>query len=160
MKKFLTRSLVLVTGAVSVPLALTPQLPHSVPADSQHVKDPRLEALRRFFRKLDCPAQRYAHAFIEAADAHSLDWRLLPSISFIESTGGKLARNNNIFGWDSGNAEFSSPVAGIHAVAFNLSRSRRYRDKSIDEKLALYNNRDATYGSRVKSIMRRIAFSQ
>jgi hypothetical protein len=159
MMKFLTRGLVLVTGAASVPLAIPPRLPYAAPAGEQHGKDPRLETLRKFFQKLDCPAQSYAHIFLEAADANALDWRLLPSISFIESTGGKLARNNNLFGWDSGRAEFPSPGAGIHAVAYRLSNSGRYRNKSIDEKLAIYNP-DAEYGNRVKSVMRRIAPSE
>jgi hypothetical protein len=159
MRRFLTRGLVLVTGAVSLPLAVTPRLPYTAPAGEHRNKDPRLETLRKFFRKFDCPAQSYVHAFLEAADANALDWRLLPSISYIESTGGKLARNNNFFGWDSGRAEFSTPVAGIHTVAYRLSRSALYRNKSIDEKLAIYNPR-AHYGNRVKSVMRRIAPSE
>jgi len=133
--------------------------PNTVPPPS-HVadyrNDPRLHALLSFFGKAGCPAQKYSNVFLEAADDYDLDWRLLPSISFVESTGGKSARNNNIFGWDSGNAQFSSPSAGIHKVGYTLTHSGRYKDKELDELLAIYNP-GAEYGRKVKSVMRRIA---
>jgi hypothetical protein len=118
--------------------------------------DPRLNILQRFFAKAGCPAEHYARVFLEAADYYKLDWRLLPSISFIESTGGKFARNNNFFGWDSGNAHFDTPVEGIHRVGYRLSHSIRYRSKDLDTILASYNP-NADYGAKVKSVMRRIA---
>lgn len=118
--------------------------------------DPRLSALRHFFAKADCPALHYSKAFLEAADVYKLDWRLLPSISYVESTGGKFARNNNLFGWDSGKASFSSPIQAIHHVGYRLSHSSRYRAKSVDTVLASYNP-DADYAAKVKSVMRRIA---
>lgn len=118
--------------------------------------DPRLSALRHFFAKADCPALNYSRAFLEAADVYKLDWRLLPSISYVESTGGKFARNNNLFGWDSGKASFESPVQAIHHVGYRLSHSSRYKAKSVDTLLATYNP-DEEYAAKVKSIMRRIA---
>jgi hypothetical protein len=144
---------------VSIPVAVSPQLPHVAAAGESRPKDHRLEKLRRFFRELDCPAQHYAHVFLEAADANLLDWRLLPSISTIESTCGKLATDNNYFGWDSGRARFPSPTAAIHTVAQRLSRSGRYRGKDTDGKLDAYNP-NSRYRNRVKSIMRRIAPSE
>jgi hypothetical protein len=81
---------------------------------------------------------------------------LLPSISFIESTGGKAARNNNMFGWDSGNAEFATLAEGINVVAYRLAHSELYRDKDLDGVLATYNP-DVEYAQKVKSVMRRIA---
>jgi len=88
-----------------------------------------------------------------------LDWRLLPSLSYVESTGGKTARDNNFFGWDSGRAKFSSPVAAIRAVAERLSRGERYHDKTLDQKLAIYNPISG-YARKVKSVMRRISPSE
>src|SRR5688572_9405800 len=118
--------------------------------------DPRLQALHQFFGKTGCPAKVYSHVFLEAADDYDLDWRLLPSISFIESTGGKAARNNNLFGWDNGNAKFASPTEGIHKVGYLLAKSGRYRDKDLDELLEIYNP-NVDYGRKVKSVMRRIS---
>jgi hypothetical protein len=83
----------------------------------------------------------------------------LPSLSYVETTGGKAARNNNLFGWDSGHAHFASLAAGIHAVAYSLAHSGLYKDKSLDKLLATYNH-DADYPQKVKSVMRRIAPSE
>src|ERR1035437_8848717 len=83
-----------VVGMVTLPVALSP---HQTPAPAPDYRnDPRLETLRTFFRNADCPAEKYAAAFLEAADYNELDWRLLPSLSYVESTGGKAARYNNL----------------------------------------------------------------
>lgn len=96
---------------------------------------------------------------MQAADAHGLDWRLLPSISFIESTGGKALKNNNLFGWDAGRAEFPSLSAAIHTVAYSLANSRLYKNKDLDEVLETYNP-EADYARKVKSVMKRISPSE
>jgi hypothetical protein len=118
-----------------------------------------LHRLRRFFRGFGAPAGDYASVFLEVADSYRLDWRLLPSISLVESGGGRTSENNNLFGWDAGRAEFVSPDAGIHAVAYHLTHASRYRDKSLDQKLAIYNPKTG-YVEKVKSVMRRIAPSE
>ena len=156
MLKLLTSGM-FVVGMVSVPVALSPYSSPAPPPDYRN--DPRLGSLRKFFRNAECPAERYAAAFLEAADHYELDWRLLPSLSYIESTGGKSARHNNLFGWDSGKAHFPSPVAGIHAVGYRLSHSELYKDKKLDKLLATYNP-NVEYGRKVKSVMRRIAPSE
>jgi hypothetical protein len=121
--------------------------------------DPRLERLESFFGDRNCPALVVAETFLQAADLHGLDWRLLPSISFIESTGGKAARNNNLFGWDNGRTEFPSFQAAIHTVANSLANSRLYRNKNLDELLETYNP-DAEYAHKVKSVMAWISPSE
>ena len=156
MMKLITSG-VFVAGMAAVPVAFTP---HPAPAPApEYRSDPRLETLRTFFRLADCPAERYAAAFLEAADHNDLDWRLLPSLSFVESTGGKFARDNNLFGWDSGRAHFPSAEEGIHAVGYRLSHSDLYKDKELDQILSTYNP-NVEYGRRVKSVMRRIAPSE
>ena len=152
MRKFLSGGLAVIAGIVS-PVAISTR---QAPPQPDYRKDPRTEALRRFFEKSACPASKYAHVFLEAAEHYALDWRLLPSISFVESTGGKASRNNNLFGWKSGRAQFPTPTAGIHAVGYRLSHSGMYRDKNLDQVLATYNP-DAEYAQKVKSVMRRIA---
>ncbi len=158
MRKVLTSGLAVFAGMVSMPANVSKQQMPSTPApDYRH--DARLKNLQKFFRKAGCPAQKYSQEFLEAADAYDLDWRLLPSISFIESTGGKAAKNNNLFGWDSGRAGFASPVAGIHAVGYRLAHSELYRDKDLDGILATYNP-DEEYAQRVKFVMRQISPSE
>ena len=94
-------------GAVSVPAIVTTADVSTMarPALAGGVKqDPRLPLLERFFESSDAPAKAYSHVFLSEADLYDLDWRLLPSISFVETTGGKAAKNNNLFGWDCGRA--------------------------------------------------------
>jgi len=153
MKK-LVASGIFMMGVASLPVGTSTAIP--TPPVRDYNADPRFHTLRNFFRKLECPAERYCATFLEAADAYKLDWRLLPSISFVESTGGKAARNNNMFGWDSGRAQFTSPAAGIHLVGYQLSHSYLYRSKSLDGLLSTYNP-DPDYVQLVKSVMRRIA---
>jgi len=155
MMKLFTGSLVVFAGVVSAPITVSTKPAQKAPA-ADYRNDPRSQALRRFFQKADCPAQHYSDVFLEAADNNDLDWRLLPSLSFIESTGGKAARGNNLFGWDSGRAEFPTPIAGIHTVGYFLSHSYLYKDKDLDTVLATYNP-NADYAGKVKSVMRQIA---
>jgi len=119
------------------------------------VIDPRLDKLTIFFERYDCPIKKLAPEFIAAADANDLDWRLLPSIAFIESSGGKAYRNNNIFGWGSGNIVFRSIREGVHAVAAKLGRSELYRGKSVHQVLNTYNPVPG-YSEKVQRVMARL----
>jgi hypothetical protein len=155
MIRILTSGMVMLAGMVSSPLGISPtQTP--IQASPDYRNDPRLTSLNKFFHKLECPVEKYSAVFLEAADNYALDWRLLPSLSFVETTGGKSARNNNFFGWDSGRAQFPSPAAAIHTVGYRLKHSSLYMNKKLDKLLAVYNP-DAEYGQKVKSVMRRIS---
>ncbi len=101
--------------------------------------DPRLYCIRQFFVTRDCPAHVYAADFVAAADENGLDWRLLPSLSFVESTGGKEARNNNMFGWDNADRWFVSSREGIYHVGGRLANSPLYRNKNLAQMLRTYN---------------------
>jgi hypothetical protein len=153
MRKLLSNGLV-IAGMLTVPVAVTnTEVPD---AKTEYRNDPRLDALKKFFQASDCPAQDFPEEFLRAADRHNLDWRLLPSLSVIESGGGRAARNNNLFGWDNGRAIFASFRAGIHDVAGHLANSKLYRDKDLDHILQMYNP-DVNYPGVVKSVMRRIS---
>jgi hypothetical protein len=153
MKDFL-----LVAGLLAAPASISVQQYKASPAFDQ--EDPRLSRLKKFFGDRDCPLRDAARDFLVAADQNKLDWRLLPSISIIESSGGKDYRNNNVFGWGSSIEKFSSVRAGIHYVAAQLGKSRRYKDRDLDSKLQIYNPLPE-YPQRVKAVMRAIgALSQ
>jgi len=145
-------------GVVSIPVPPPPRPAQESPKYEHH-SDPRLTPLRQFFDRAECPAAEYAVEFLAVADEYQLDWRLLPSLSYVESTGGKASPNNNLFGWDSGRAHFASPTAAIRSVGSRLAHSSLYRSKSLDEILATYNP-DGDYAQKVKSIMRQIASVQ
>lgn len=126
------------------------------PLEAEPQPDYRIIRLQQFLKQKDCPVEGLASDFVQAADRHQLDWRLLPSISYVESTGGKFHRNNNIFGWANGKASFPTIRHGIHLVANRLAEGRHYRNKSMDQILATYNPRPS-YRIRVRQIMKEIS---
>jgi hypothetical protein len=158
MRKLLSNGLAVFAGVVSLPVGTPADSAKPTAAEHRNepAKDSRLAFLRAFFEQGNCPAAKLSPIFLEAADMYALDWRLLPSLSFVETSGGKAARNNNLFGWDSGRAAFSSAAAGIRAVASSLAHSALYRNKDVDGILKTYNG-SAGYARRVKDVMRRIA---
>jgi hypothetical protein len=156
MWKCFSNGLVAIAGMVSVPAMMTHRDVRP-PADpiAENRGDPRLEALERFFAE-DAPARLLGAVFLAEADRYRLDWRLLPSISLVETSGGKNARNNNLFGWNCGRAAFASLGQGISEVAFRLANSKVYKDKALDELLEAYNP-NPEYARIVQSVMHRIA---
>lgn len=122
---------------------------------SPYRNDPRRAHLEKFFGDRDCPARALAEDFLVASDRHGLDWRLLPSIAFVESTGGKTYRNNNIMGWGSSRQAFTNVRAGIHHVAERLKNAGCYRDKGLKAKLRTYNPSPA-YAGHVMRVMQLI----
>jgi len=145
------RDILLVAGLLVAPCAVS--MRQYQPNPSVDAKDPRLSRLTKFFSERGCPLREAAVDFLIAADQNHLDWRLLPSISMIESSGGKDFRNNNVFGWDSNRESFPSVRAGIHFVASKLAKSKLYRGKNLESKLQTYNPLP-DYVARVKAVMR------
>ena len=149
MRKLVSQGIIMFAG-----LLATPVLPYAL--DNTQVKDfkddPRFALLKRFFEERGSPAREHVGDFILAADRNKLDWRLLPSISVVESGGGKEYKNNNILGWGSCKERFPSVKAGIHAVAKRLSTSNLYKNKGVEGILRTYNS-NADYPSRVKRVM-------
>lgn len=125
------------------------------PLSAEMRVDARVSRLQQFLSKKECPIEPLAADFIEAADRHGLDWRLLPGISFVESSGGKFYKRNNIFGWHNAEKRFPSVRQGIHSVAYFLAHGARYRDKDVDGILKTYNPRPE-YAVRVKQVMSEI----
>jgi hypothetical protein len=144
------KNMLLFAGLLAVPAAVS--LQQGWAGASAGTQDPRLPRLQKFFADRDCPLEKAAADFLVAADQNELDWRLLPSISMIESSGGKDYRNNNVFGWDSCRESFSSVREGIHFVAAQLAWSERYKDKNLDGKLRTYNP-NPEYPHKVKAVM-------
>lgn len=145
------KDLLLVAGLLAAPITASVQ--QYVASAEVKKADPRLSRLQKFFGDRDCPLRAEAKDFLIAADQNQLDWRLLPSISFVESSGGKTYTNNNVLGWASCKEKFSSVRAGIHYVAAQLGKSRRYKGKNTDRKLLIYNP-TPEYCQRVKAVMR------
>ncbi|MDQ2775463.1 MAG: hypothetical protein M3Y57_11200 [Acidobacteriota bacterium] len=142
-----------VASAEPVPARPNPLAPKSAAIPNI---DPRTVRLTRFFSHLHCPVLSLADDFIHEADNNHLDWRLLPSISVIESGGGKAYRNNNIFGWNKGAQFFPTIRSGIKEVAYKLGRSPLYKNRDSVGKLRVYNPEDG-YVQTVVTVMNRIS---
>jgi hypothetical protein len=151
--RVLVKSAILLAGIVVIQTSTGISQQQAIPL---YDEDPRKLALQDFFESLNSPASSMAEDFLYAADRNGLDWRLLPSIAIVESGGGREALNNNILGWDSCQQAFPTVQDGIHHVASRLANSKLYCDKSLDEKLALYNP-NHVYPAKVKFLMARLA---
>lgn len=151
MLKTFRKEFVVVAGLLAAPVAFGLAQPPKRVAPSKN--DPRVHVLENFFARHRSPARTFAREFLSASDKNGLDWRLLPSISFVETGGGKVARNNNIFGWNSGRHRFRSIRESIHTVADTLAHSKLYRNKDTDQILHTYNTRPK-WGDRIRAVMR------
>jgi hypothetical protein len=156
-RKVILRSAALAAGLLAF---IGPAVPDSRPAGAAiEPSDPRQIRIRQYFRERNCPAHELAEDFILAADEHDLDWRLLPSICMVETTGGKAAVHNNMFGWNCGRARFNSPREGLYVVAERLANARWYRQKPLDRLLRTYNPVPG-YSRRVLMVMRTLGPAQ
>jgi hypothetical protein len=93
-------------------------------------EDARVVAMERFLADYNSPMTPYAKVFIEQADRYGLDWRLVASISGVESAFGNISpRNtNNGWGWrginpnEGGWSIFPTWGAGITEVTRGLAQ--------------------------------------
>lgn len=61
--------------------------------------DNRAQILHEYLNRYNSPLAPFAGTFVAQADLYHLDWRLLVSISGVESTFGKEVPCVNAFGW-------------------------------------------------------------
>jgi len=121
-------------------------------------------AIDAYFAKHNAPLEGQGMKFVLEAEKNGLDWRLLPAIAMIESTGGKHACKkvpNSVFGWGSCKISFSSIDESIEIVAHNLggnnsSTARHYDDKTTLQILRKYNSVIPTYPQKVVKVMKSI----
>jgi hypothetical protein len=154
MKRFLPSGFMIFAGVLGIATA-------AVQGDQDVTKnrkkyDLREVILHKFLRDKNCPDQEFTEVFIAEADAHGLDWRLLPSLAFVESGGGRTSKGNNLFGWANGKQTFNTIGEAIHTVAASLALGRAYRGKDTGGKLAAYNQ-GTDYSAMVLEIMRQIS---
>ena len=105
--------------------------------------DPRILKVDAFFDSYGCPAPNYAAEYVRAADLYHVDYRLLPTISLLESTCGSYQRHNNHWGWNSTKTGFPSVVHGIDFITQQLAEGDAYKNRDLDGKLFAYNPRPA-----------------
>lgn len=141
-------------GVVISGLAIFSPVLHGAPVEC--AQDDRCTTLKSFFKKHGSPLHAKAAAFLEAADEHKLDWRLLPGIAMVETSGGKHGRPNNVFGWNSGRTGFKSVEAGIQYVAGRFAHSPIYRGRTALGILTAYNPARQQYPPKVIRFMQQL----
>ncbi len=115
--------------------------------DQDEVLKLQAEAIDAYYKKYDMPLEGMGMKMVIEAKKNNIDWRLVPAISVIESTGGKFACKkvtNSFLGWGSCKINFASAEKAIEIVSWNLgggnpNTSRYYLNKSTPEKLKAYN---------------------
>jgi len=91
----------------------------------------KAQKIETYFRvnRGNAPLADYAEKFVEVANKYGLDYRLLPAIATVESSGGKNNfRKYNAWGW--GSRGFSSFEEGIEIVGKGLKNN--YIEKGMD----------------------------
>lgn len=89
-------------------------------------KDPRIAAMNKFLLDYHSPMATYAEVFITEAEKYGLDWRIVASISGVESAFGNLipTDTNNGWGWRGGPggdwSHFTTWADGIKEVTRGL----------------------------------------
>jgi hypothetical protein len=100
-----------------------------------------------YISKGDLPLAGHGLAFVQAADKYGIDWRLVASIGYHESTGGKFACKKvkfSAFGWGSCKINFSSYEESIDVISKNLggdnpNTARYYAGKTTKQIIDVYN---------------------
>lgn len=124
------------------------------------------DAIDAYFRKYNMPLAGMGIKMATEARKNELDWRLIPAISVIESTGGKHACKkvqNSFLGWGSCKINFESKEKAIEIVAWNLggnnpNTDHYYAGKTTEGILTRYNPPSIVpnYNNKVIKVMNEI----
>lgn len=121
--------------------------------------DFRVATLRNFLNKYNSPLAEYAEEFVMYADNYGLDYRLIPSITGVESTFGiHIPKNSfNAYGWANGEYSFRSWEDSIEHVSKTLKF--KYIDSganSIKEIARIYAPPSSTWAGKVSFFVKKI----
>jgi hypothetical protein len=100
--------------------------------------DNRVSKLKKFLSAQNSPLEDYAEDFVYWADQYELDYRLVPSITGVESSFGKKIPINsfNAYGWNNGNYLFKSWPQSIEHVSNTLKNKYYQKGANNIEKIA------------------------
>lgn len=128
-------------------------------------REEKAKNIDTYFASMNLPLAGYGAAFVASAEKYDLDYRLLPAIAMRESTGGKFGcpfgNEANVFGWHSCKTKFKTYEEAIDKVAEHLAGEIKttrgfYANKSVRQKLRIYNSVIPPYVDQVIAIMNRI----
>lgn len=94
--------------------------------------DMRSKALENVFKRHNSPLVGEAATYVRLADKYNVDWKLLPSISGLESSFGLhlMPNSYNAYGWGGGYIYFNSWEDGIDKILSSLKKN--YYDKGAN----------------------------
>lgn len=160
---------------------ITPIVQAEAPHDNSYTAETLVDGLTQLQRaqKIDAfftsrenaPLAGYGIYFVQAADKYGIDWKLVPSISVIESSAGINAcrfkdgtLKYNAFGWGGCTIAFKNYQEAIDTVTKNLAghnpkTERHYKGKTIDQVINTYNPPSirSDYHYLVTYVMKKIA---
>ena len=124
--------------------------------------DNRAKILKIYLERYNSPLAEYSDTFVEEADKNNIDWKLVASISGVESTYGKAIPASSYNGWGFGIygnhvLRFTSWKDGIQTVSKSLRDDYidKYGAKNVYEIGAIYAA-SPTWASRVSYNMSQI----
>lgn len=117
----------------------------------------KVDQVRAFYDSYKAPLSANAEDFVRAADMYSIDYRLMPAISIVESSGGKhLFKPYNPFGW--GKWGYPSFQVAIYDVARGLSTYYARGADTPAEIAPRYNPvTPKEWGGKVQKLMNKMA---
>ena len=123
--------------------------------------DNRIATLSYFMQRHGFAQPYYVNNYIQSADNYEIDWRLLPAITLIESSGCRFYPRitNNCWGYGSsdGLKHWDSIPEGIDFVNQQLANNRFYKDKDLYHKITTYNSVNPKYYGEIKNLMDEMA---
>ncbi len=128
------------------------------------------EAIDSYYAKYNMPLKGMGMKMAIESKKNGLDWRLIPAISVIESTGGKHSCQkvtNSFLGWGSCKINFESKDKAVEIVAWNLggnnpNTDHHYEGKTTGEIIDTYNPPSIVpnYKSKIFKVMNSIGVEQ
>jgi hypothetical protein len=152
----------MVTNILSgVPVSATITTGEMNSTNSAVTPDVRAEKIDQYFKSYNMPLAGYGQKMVEVADKNDIDWRLIPALAVIESTGGKFACKSvtfSAFGWGSCKIGFKSYDQAIEVLGTNLggnnpNTEKHYANKDTKGILAKYNSVIPNYTAKVMKVM-------
>lgn len=134
------------------PVATLAPTPTPIPL----TKEQKQAKLRAFLKKYNSPLVDSTNDFIDASEQYNVDWKLVPSITGVESTFGKFlpAGSYNAYGWGGGLIRFESWRDSIHTVTKALAE--KYIARGLTTPMLIqrvYAPPSTTWGNKVTYFM-------
>ncbi len=132
--------------------------------EEEAIRAERAAKIDALLEKYNSPLAGYGRKFVDEAEKNNIDWRLVVSISGIESTFARHSckkATNSFLGYGSCKMSFKSADEAIERVSMSLggnnpNTAHHYDGKTTLQILRKYNSVIPTYPQKVTQIMKMI----